>query len=34
MQVPMYIEITDAGHLSYVDQPTIFNDIILSAQQH
>jgi pimeloyl-ACP methyl ester carboxylesterase len=32
--VPNYVKLVDAGHLSYVDQPTIFNDIILSAQQH
>lgn len=29
-----YIEITQAGHLSYIDQPELFNAIILSAQQH
>jgi len=34
IQCQNYIEIGEAGHLSYVDQPTIFNDIIVSAQQH
>lgn len=34
IQCQNYIEISEAGHLSYVDQPTIFNDIIVSAQQH
>ena len=31
IQCQNYIEIGEAGHLSYVDQPTIFNDIIVSA---
>lgn len=34
IQCQNYIEISEAGHLSYVDQPTIFNDIIVSVQQH
>lgn len=29
-----YVEIANAGHLSYVDQPQAFNAIILSARQH
>lgn len=28
-----YIEISEAGHLSYVDQAELFNDIIVSAKQ-
>jgi pimeloyl-ACP methyl ester carboxylesterase len=33
MDCKKYIEIENAGHLSYVDQATAFNTIILSAQQ-
>ena len=32
MQLSRCHLITDAGHLSYVDQPQQFNDIILSAR--
>ncbi len=31
MQLSRCHLITDAGHLSYVDQPDQFNDIVLSA---
>ncbi|WP_171294328.1 alpha/beta fold hydrolase [Acinetobacter sp. MB5] len=34
MDCQNYIEIAEAGHLSYVDQPKAFNAIILSAKQH
>jgi pimeloyl-ACP methyl ester carboxylesterase len=34
MDCQNYIEIAEAGHLSYVDQPKAFNAIILSATQH